>query len=403
MASREMANRPIIRDVNTYFLRGLHANLDLWLQQTTVLDDAKIKSLNPDFPNLFQAVEMGLVLPETHEKTVALMLQCFFWIEASGYGHLWMPQVERALRTLPVVETRQRFRLLKQMGQFQRLQWHLEEAITTFQSANALAQNLRDDRAMAEIQLNLGQVYYLQRAYNQAQDHSQEALRLLTRDHSRLKILTLQNLGQIAQELGDLVQAETLYRQALDVSNQFQSPVDIARTTSLLATLLQQKGESKKALALYDSILNQLRQTANVRDRVELYLNVGSLYYNQNQLAQAEEAFFHAQQLSSHSPTLIFHQALACNNLGCIYREREDWIVSDSYLRKSVTLFQQLGDELMLATALGNWAQLHLRQGLITDALPLIQETLYLSSCYPANTWAQKLHQQYSEIMANLV
>lgn len=392
-----------ISNANVYFVHGLHANLGYWLAQTSALDDAKIRDLNPDFPNLFQAVEMGLVLPETREEAVALMLQCFFWVEAAGYGHLWLPLVETALQILPIADVQHRFRLLKQKGQFQRLQRQIEESIATFQAARDLAQSLRDDQAMAEIHLNLGQVYYLQHVYDQAQTHSQEALNLLANERGRLMVLTLQNLGQIAQEQGDLAQAESLYRQALDITYQPQTTADVTRTMSLLATVLQQKGESSQALLLYREILKRLVDITNVREQVELYLNAGSLYYDQDQLDQAEEAFDQAQQLLRHSPGLLFHHALVCNNLGCVHRDREEWVISDSYFRQSVTRWRQIDDELMLATALGNWAQLYLRQKWIADALPLFQESLRLSGRYPTNTWAQKLHKQYSEIVTDLI
>lgn len=113
------------------FVCGLRSYLDYWLVKTADLHDAVIGQLNPEFPNLLHIVELGLVLPETQEQTAVLMLQCFFWVEQVGYVQIWQPLVELAAQRLPVAHVSLRFRLLKQLGQLQRLQYQLDTAVAT--------------------------------------------------------------------------------------------------------------------------------------------------------------------------------------------------------------------------------------------------------------------------------
>lgn len=117
------------------FVAGLQANLAYWLRQTTPLTDTTINRLEPDFPNLLRVIEMGLMMAETQINTGRLMVNCFFWVEGAGHIHLWQPLLTKLLANLPPNQPLLHFQLLKQLGQFQRLQHQPELALATFQKA----------------------------------------------------------------------------------------------------------------------------------------------------------------------------------------------------------------------------------------------------------------------------
>ncbi|MCB9421613.1 MAG: tetratricopeptide repeat protein [Ardenticatenaceae bacterium] len=257
------------------FLRGLQANLRYWQAQTAVINDDIIRNLDPDFPNVLQVVEMGLVLAETWPDTAVLILQCFFWVEGSGRVPQWQPLVEKCLAVMPTPDDWLEFRLLKQLGQFQRIQWDLDTAVNTFQQARVGAQTLQDDQAIAEIHMNLCQTLHRQHRYDDAQAAGVKALTLFTESQCRLKATTMQSLGHLAQEQGQYDLAETHFREALNLMRncEITSITDITRTMDALAETHRAKKQYASAIQLYQEIADLLAATTEDEDKIRVNLN----------------------------------------------------------------------------------------------------------------------------------
>ncbi len=381
------------------FVRGLHAYLDHWLEKTVVLDDATISQLNPDFPSLLHIVELGLVLPETREQTANLVLQCFFWVEQVGYGQVWQPLVALAAQQLPAGHVNLRFRLLKQLGQFQRLQYQLDTAVATLQEAEQLAHTLADEQALAEIHMNLCQVFHLKRDYKVAESYGRAALNTLADDRPKLKAITHRTLGIIAQEQGYLQQAEEQLQTSLKFSF---SPGDQALTLNILAVIYQQKKQYDHALEIYNELLARLDLTAGTNLFVEVQLNKGSLLYDLNRLSEAEAIFHEAEKLVSQRPGLVFHKARLANNLGCIWRDQNQFLIAEASLRRSIEQFGLVGADIYQAIACGNLAKLYGQQERRAEAFACYDKALQLVAVYPDNALAQELASNYTHLSQEL-
>lgn len=387
------------------FLRGLQANLRYWQGQTAVINDDVIRDLNPDFPNLLQAVEMGLVLAETWRETAVLILQCFFWVEGSGRVPQWQPLLEKCLAVIPAPDDWLEFRLLKQLGQFQRIQWELDTAVTTFQQAAAIAQAVQNDQAIAEIHMNLCQTYHRQHRYDEAKAEGAKALALFTEAADRLKATTLQSLGQIASEQGQYALAESCFRQALTITQQQETVIitDVTRTMNLLAITYQEQKQYVQALQIYREIAELLDNTTQEQDKIESHINLGSLYYGWNKLDQAENAFRHAERLLKQQNGMTFLKALVANNLGCVLRDIWAGLEAEHYYLKSANLYRQIGSDLMLANVTGNLAKLYMRQGRFSEALSSFDDALLMVNRIPHNDRGRTLQTQYEQKKAELV
>lgn len=385
--------------ISSRFVHGLLANLRYWQTQTAVINDTTSRSLDPDFPNMIQAVEMGLVLAETWSETAVLILQCFFWVEGSGRVHRWQPLLEKCLATMPAPDDWLEFRLLKQLGQFQRLQWQLETAVTTFHQAGILAHALQNNQAIAEIHMNLCQTYQSQHRYDEAETEGTQALALLTETQARLKAITLQSLGHIAKEQGNYALAEARFQQSLALTRSSKTPTitDAIRTINALAQTYQEQEQYQQAAQLYQETVDLLADTTKEEDKIRAALNQGSLYYDWQKLDQAESAFRQAEQMLAQQTGMPLLKALVANNLGCVLRDQQEWLTAERYYRESIRLYQQIENDLMLANALGNLAKLYLRQGKTTDTLTYFKEASQLMAKFPNNTWATNKLAQYTE------
>lgn len=380
------------------FIRGLQANLRYWLEQTAVLDDDAIARLDPEFPNVLRAVEMGLVLAEIRQDTAVLILQCFFWVEGAGHVHQWRLLVEKCLDVMPAADDWLRFRLLKQAGQFQRLEGDGNTAVTTFRQAKKLARRLNDSQAIAEIHMNLSQVYYRQHRYDMAESEGQAANALFTKAQPRLKFITLQILGQIASARQEWGLAESYFNQALSLPDGGGLRVtDRIRTMNHLALVCQEQKAYEQAWEIRREIARLLAGSAPVKDRIDAQINLGVLFYDWGRLAQAETAFRQAEQMLRTQPGFTQLKALVANNLGCVLRDRQEWLSAHNYFGRSLNLYAFLNDTLMQAKANGNLAKCYMRREQWLEARHYFGEALTLLDSFLDTGEAAALRKQYAD------
>lgn len=382
-----------------HFTDGLNAYLDDWLNQTARLDDVDILRLNSEFYNLLHIVELGLVLPETCEKTSELILQCFFWVEQLGYHQVWQPLTGLALERVPAERKSLRFRLLKQLGQWQRLQHELDDALSTLQEAERLAKSLTNKEAIAEIHLNLCQVYHLMRDYNAAEQYGLMALESLAVDALRLRAITLRTLGILSQEKGLLNQAESYLQDSLKCS---QSPREKSYSLNVLAVIYQHAEKFERALSAYDEVLTVLNGATNINFLAEVQLNKGGLLYSLGQLDEAEAEFKAVEALLHQRPGLLFHKGRIANNLGCVMRDKKIYPVAETFFRRSIQQFSQVGSGIFEANAWGNLAKTLSKQGRNQESVHCFDRAIELMSSFSNNAFAQKSYDTYMCLRADV-
>ncbi|MCA9995025.1 MAG: tetratricopeptide repeat protein [Anaerolineales bacterium] len=380
------------------FLMTVQTTLRYWLAQTAVLDDATIHQLNPEFPNLLQAVKIGLALPEMWRESAQLILQTFFWIEGANHIGQWQPVVVKALQAVPTTHTSLCFRLLKQLGQFQRLQWDLETAVNTFKQAQLLARHMQDDNATAEIHMNLCETYRCQRQYERAETEGETALSLFSDTAPRLRAITWQSLGHIAKEQGTLTLAETRFKHALAIPYDASfSVVDKTRTLAALATIYQAQSNYHQALQLYQEIDDLLANTSQAKDQIENYINQGTLFYNWGKLDDAYTAFQAAAQMLKLQTGLVLHKAVIANNIANVCRDRREWLAAESYYQQSIVLYSQINNRLQAAKTITNLAKCYAQQGNNAAALFQFEQASTLLKQIPANNQTQLLQKTIEE------
>lgn len=386
------------------FVRGLLSTLTYWQRQTAVLDDAISRSLNPDFPNVLRAVEMGLTLPETWSETAVLILQCFFWVEGTGRAPQWQPLLEKCLATRPTPAPRLQFRLLKQLGQFQRIQWDLATAVATFQQAASIAHTLQDAHASAEIHMNLCQTYQRQHRYGQAQAEGEKALSQFAQTEHRLRATVHQTLGQIASDQGQYAVAENQFQHALALlqAGPTITITDLTRTMNGLAQTYQQQNQLDQARQLYEEAGRLLAETDKEEDKIRTAINLGSLLYSMQTYDQAETAFRQADEMLRQQAGLTELKAHTANNLGCILRQQQAWEAAQQYHHRSIQLFRQLSNALPLANAIGNLGKTCMAQGVYPAALTYFAEAQQLAAQFPDNAWANSQLAEYHAKIAQI-
>lgn len=243
--------------------------------------------------------------------------------------------------------------------------------------------------------MNFCQVYHLKREYKKAEDYGRAALNALIDERPKLKAIACRTLGIMAQEQGHLQQAEKYLQNAREFS---VSPKEEALTLNVLAIIFQQQEQYDQALATYQELLARLDSDAHTILLVEVHLNKGSLLYDLEKLDEAAGVFKKAEKLLQQRPGLIYYKALTAHNLGCVWRDQNQFANAEASFRRSIQQFAQVGTEINEANAWGNLAKLYRQQTRQAEALECCNRALQLVAAYPDNALAQKLQNNYTRL-----
>lgn len=382
---------------SSHFVQGINANLQYWQAQISQYTDADMDQFQLEQANLLLAVELGLTLAATQAAAAHLLLVSFLLIERCGYWQKWLPLFGQAAAIDPSEQPVLHCKLLNRWGQLHRLMRQIDQAIAIHKKAEAAAQTCADAQTTAEIYFNLSADYRQRRDYAQAETYGEQALEIFwsLRDYSHGQAAALGMLGLIALDRYDLDNAEVRLREALSIRQQLDQPTELARVYNGLALTLQRKKQFEAALYYYQQALNQLASTASERDKVEVQLNLGTLYFEREQYDQAEMIFHQANVTTLHLFGILYLRAALAQSLGNSLLKQHRYSEAETYLRHSYTLWQQLDDKLNLANTAGTLGEVLAQQMHYPKALAFYDEALLLLADFPDNAWVKKLRHDF--------
>jgi len=381
-------------EISPRFIKGLQANIAYWQQQTAHLADARIPEINPDFPNMLRAVQMGLLHETTRVETAVLVSQVFFWVEQAGHWDSWLPIMERLIPMLD--DEALCCQLYKQQGQLLRSGRQLDAAIPFLEKSAEIAKKLKDELAVAEAETHLCSVYLQKRAFVEAESFGQRALKCLVQRPEAKRQLTavLTNLGLVALAQGAFDQAEAQLTEAAAIGRAVQQPTQMARILNSLAIALHQLGKLEASQQAFEEALALIEQTAGHIDKVRLQLSLGALYVDMKRHDDAETLFLEAEKTLQKVPGYLPLRAMIANNLGNVLLEKGQPAAAEHYLHRSVELRRQLKIRLPLANSYKSWGQALYQLNRVDEALAAMDAALQILPEFPDDKWAKKLLQE---------
>lgn len=378
------------------FVKAIAANLAYWQAQTKALDEARILKLQPDYPNMFRAIKLGLNLPSMHQATAVLVIQCFPYVERGTQWQEWIPIITRLLNTPNQLDPVLRIKLLNLLGQLYRLNRQIESAFATHQRAKNIAQQNNNLFGIAEANYQLSINHRLARSYDEAQAFGEAALATFTQLDCPTKIAaTLNTLGLIAQEQGAFKTAEQKLRDAITIGKPVITPTLLARTLHNLAITLQNQQEYEAAAKAYEEAQTLLASTTSELDKIRLQISLGAMYYDAGQLNLAEIAFRRVRAQLRHHPGQLYYQAMINQSLGNVLLKQGQLDESEQILRRSLALWRQVNDDVMQANTTGTLAAVLAAKGQKEIAHSLYGEAITIFTRFPQSAWAQKYRQEF--------
>jgi tetratricopeptide (TPR) repeat protein len=380
------------------FRDGITANLIYWREQIERLTDASTHKFVAEQANIILAVELGVMLPATQVKAAELLLLAYRFIERCGYWQSWLSVFEKAaavdLERLPLLGAR----LLNRQGQLLRLMQQSEQAMTLHQKAECIAQDAGNQQALAEVWFNLSIDYLQRQAYEQADAYGQKALLIFQTlpDSQRWQASMLNTLGLISLHRDRLAEAQARLQQSIALWRLFDEPTELARVLNNLANACYQQDQLEAALHYDQEALEHLASTESALDKAEVLINLGALYFKWGQYDKAEIALRQAVSPAVRRSGNFRLRALLAQNLGNTLLKQAQVAESEKYLRQSLALWQQLGDDLMLANTVGTLAEALVAQEQYETAVAYYDNALQLLDKFPTNSWAQSLKEEFT-------
>ena len=218
----------------------------------------------------------------------------------------------------------------------------LESAIDVFQTALQYTSAVGPSRV---ILLNgLGLSLYEKGELEQAQSYFREVLELARQtDEPELRASALHNLGSIAWTRGKLHEAQKLLEEAQEIQQTIQDVHGEAETLNSLGLVEEGLGGWDDAVEIYRNALEKMQTLADFYGQSQVLVNLGNIYSLQNEFGLAvschEQAYEIARELGN--PRL---QGQALTALGDSYRIAGDLEKAEKYILRAIEIKTKSGE-----------------------------------------------------------
>lgn len=381
------------------FWEQVMANLDYWRERLAELTEEALGLLDGERGNIVRAIQVGMEQAESWETAVAVAQQTFIFVERRGFWREWLPLLSQIVGRWPENNLATKCVFLNQLGYFYQLNRDLALAVETHRKSEALAKQLGDGFAQALAWYQLSSDYYQLRQFETSAEIGEAALagfRQATRSDSQKRYLaaTLNQLGITVRASGDLELARLYLMEAIELWEEQEKPVELARSWQNLAIVVEELGEVALALSYYKNAQALLAPLTHQVDKARVALSLGSLYYNQKAWPEAQAAFEQAADYLGDQPGYEYFLALTANNLGSVLLEQGAYGEAETRFRTAVKLWEVADDEVSLANSLGGLGRAVAAQQGRETAVSYYEEALQLLAQYPNDTRAQRFQQE---------
>lgn len=225
----------------------------------------------------------------------------------------------------------------------------------------------------AQIYLTWGGIDFELGKLDQAQEHFDEALRVLqAHDPERLPA-ALNNLAVLATVRGDLQGAMDLYERLLAQLDENNPPPQIALTYCNMGMLRIDQERWDEAIELFDRSMEWTKKAHLIIQEPVVLLNRAEALAGKGELPAARAALSQALRAFRRLGDAL-GVADALRLLGRICRLEHNWKESGDYLTKSIDLNRQFGESVSLGEALFEMGLLKREEGQGEAALEPLRE-----------------------------
>lgn len=258
------------------------------------------------------------------------------------------------------------------IGRLYREAGTLDQAVVHLGTGLALFEACEDERGVASSLDDIGKLYWLRGDYHVALEHLERALSMRKRiGDPRSIALSLNNVGLVLQDSGAPPEALDVLRQALEIRKEIGDLVGVVLTLNNIGTVKRGLGHAQEAFSTFQQAL-EIAQDIGDRGKAAMTMtNMGNVLVEMGQHKEAvailEEAVNGCDELN-----LRIGKAEALRGLGQAHMAAGDIVKARSSISKAVDIFVLSKNKVQLASALralgeitaaGGWGEKHASKG----------------------------------------
>ncbi|MEM7128638.1 MAG: tetratricopeptide repeat protein [Chloroflexota bacterium] len=325
--------------------------------------------------SVLQILEFALEAPEALHQALAILETLAPQVEQVGFWQEWVPYMEKGIdqsQRHREEEAEARLRLLlgvllRQMGSYDESYVHLTQSAQQFQQ-------LGDVGNQAKALNRLAFLCRLQRNYEEANEHANNALELLDVDDTERAYSYLAH-GAIAYDHEQYQEAVHNFQRAVNIIERTNDKRLIARHLRNLGPALRELGRYDEAIACDQRAIDLFDEVHDPIQKAQVHMNLGLVYIESGQLAASLEEFKVAEPILRRTYDRLYLALLSLNQ-GVVHRELKMWIESVGYLKSSIEHWKMLDMPASLANAYDTLGMTYLKQKKKEQALSQFQQAL---------------------------
>jgi len=208
----------------------------------------------------------------------------------------------------------------------------------------------------------------------------------------------LRILGDVATRRGEISQAINLLKRALVYARKIGKSLVLARTYISLGMVFRSMKDIPEALDCFGNANEALAGTTYESDKINVFLNIGSVYFDQEMWDEAEETFNKANTLYLRESGNLQAQALLWNNLGNVYWKQGRLEEAGNFLCDALKIWAAIGDEVGWANTLAAMAEVLFLEDRVGEAKQVLNEALKKVEKYSEHTGAKIIRGELEEL-----
>jgi CHAT domain-containing protein/tetratricopeptide (TPR) repeat protein len=268
---------------------------------------------------------------------------------------------------------------LMRQGQGFSNQGRYAQALSVYQLARQIAEQIGDASGVADAWRGIGGIHYFQGNYTLALEYSEKSLKLAEQlGDKALMTRVLRNIGAFHYFQGNNAQALEYYQRSFKLSEELGDKAGLANTLGNVGTVYYAQGNNAQALDYYQKSLKLSEELGDNGAIARALTNIGNIYNFQGNYLQAIEYYQKSLKLSEELGYKL-GIAIPLLNIGNCYELLGDYERALDYYQKNLKLSEELEDKSGIALALHNIGNIDNLKGNYTQALDYYQKSLKLS------------------------
>ena len=224
----------------------------------------------------------------------------------------------------------------------------------------------------------LGEIHYLQGAYDRAIGCHQKSLAISNEINDKPAVrLSLCSIGNAYQKKGNYKQSIECYEQAIAIKDISVLSEDINMAIGNLGNIYYDLGDYSKAMEFYQIQLEKCSAAGMMRGISAVLGNMGNVYRVQGNYVKAMEYFQRALHIKKEIGNPI-GVSINLGNIGLLYQEQGKLVQALDYYNKQYAICEDLGSKDGMSIAIGNMGIVHAKQGDYEKAIDCFDQQLTL-------------------------